>query len=516
MAEIKSTPERPLRPDYLRSQLLWLHVAIVIIFTFVVYSKTLLGNWLNPSVHLLFIACATMICGVKGSTLFYCVYEGEDEDEESNNNVSNEDLGPVLTAADAARMPIMGSCVLFGLFCVYKYLGQDIIKLMFTLYVVLMCTLGLGANIADFVAMLRNKATKPLFTVPYVDVKVTVVEIVSYIGSGYMGYYYVQTKDDYEANWIVNNVFGVSFCLLGMKQVNISTYRAACIMLSGLFVYDVFWVFLSKPLIGSNVMVTVAKGVKAPIKLMFPREGKGMIFNETNSGMVPSQRVALDLATASAGVVGNYNSSELLGCKLTCIHSDACVGMEWDTEADSPACLLFSEAAGALVAAASSGAVHWFTKGNKFMPSMLGLGDIVVPGIFLSLLAKFDVVLEEQRKVATYFNYFNVAMVAYFLSLVCTLAAMLIWEAAQPALLYIVPFLIITSGIMAWAKGDLNQLLEFEVAGAENEYSVQSMIDILTDESGKPKESLSSDDIEYLKQALAFEQTKLAELKKDK
>ena len=107
-------------------------------------------------------------------------------------------------------------------------------------------------------------------------------------------------------------------------------------------------------------------------------------------------------------------------------------------------------------------------------------------------------------------------MVAYFLSLVCTLAAMLIWEAAQPALLYIVPFLIITSGIMAWAKGDLNQLLEFEVAGAENEYSVQSMIDILTDESGKPKESLSSDDIEYLKQALAFEQTKLAELKKDK
>ncbi|MGA0328181.1 MAG: hypothetical protein ACO3OK_14375, partial [Limisphaerales bacterium] len=78
------------------------------------------------------------------------------------------------------------------------------------------------------------------------------------------------TKDDYEANWVVNNVFGVSFCLLGMKHVNISTYKTGAIMLGGLFFYDVFWVFLSKPLIGSNVMVTVAKGVKAPIKLMFP------------------------------------------------------------------------------------------------------------------------------------------------------------------------------------------------------------------------------------------------------
>ncbi len=34
---------------------------------------------------------------------------------------------------------------------------------------------------------------------------------------------------------------------------------------SGLFVYDVFWVF------GTDVMVTVAKGFEAPIKLLFPK-----------------------------------------------------------------------------------------------------------------------------------------------------------------------------------------------------------------------------------------------------
>eukprot|EP01048_Picozoa_sp_COSAG05_P003067 COSAG05_NODE_137_length_16843_cov_121.090779_3_plen_111_part_00 len=47
--------------------------------------------------------------------------------------------------------------------------------------------------------------------------------------------------------------------------------QIGCILLSGLFFYDVFWVFLSKPLIGSNVMVTVAKSFKGPIKFLFKK-----------------------------------------------------------------------------------------------------------------------------------------------------------------------------------------------------------------------------------------------------
>ena len=40
-----------------------------------------------------------------------------------------------------------------------------------------------------------------------------------------------------------------------------------CILLGGLFFYDIFWVF------GTNVMVTVAKSFDAPIKLVFPQVG---------------------------------------------------------------------------------------------------------------------------------------------------------------------------------------------------------------------------------------------------
>lgn len=42
---------------------------------------------------------------------------------------------------------------------------------------------------------------------------------------------------------------------------------SGALLLSGLFFYDIFWVF------GTPVMVTVAKSLDAPIKLVFPRAG---------------------------------------------------------------------------------------------------------------------------------------------------------------------------------------------------------------------------------------------------
>jgi minor histocompatibility antigen H13 len=43
-------------------------------------------------------------------------------------------------------------------------------------------------------------------------------------------------------------------------------FQAGVILLSGLFIYDVFWVF------ATEVMTTVAKGIDAPILLMFPQD----------------------------------------------------------------------------------------------------------------------------------------------------------------------------------------------------------------------------------------------------
>ena len=106
-----------------------------------------------------------MICGCKGSVYLYTVDESDEVDTDGKDNINNEDLNPVLTASDAGRMPITGSCVLFGLFCIYKYLNADIIKTIFTLYVVTMCAIGLGANVSDVFDMMRGKSMKPIIKI---------------------------------------------------------------------------------------------------------------------------------------------------------------------------------------------------------------------------------------------------------------------------------------------------------------------------------------------------------------
>lgn len=61
-------------------------------------------------------------------------------------------------------------------------------------------------------------------------------------------------------HWIANNLFGIAFAINGVELLQLNNVVTGCILLCGLFVYDIFWVF------GTNVMVSVAKTFEAPIK----------------------------------------------------------------------------------------------------------------------------------------------------------------------------------------------------------------------------------------------------------
>jgi minor histocompatibility antigen H13 len=73
--------------------------------------------------------------------------------------------------------------------------------------------------------------------------------------------YYVVTK-----NWIASNIFGEAFATSAIQLLDLDDFKTGMLLLSGLFVYDIFWVF------GTDVMVTVAKNFDAPIKLLFPKD----------------------------------------------------------------------------------------------------------------------------------------------------------------------------------------------------------------------------------------------------
>ena len=64
---------------------------------------------------------------------------------------------------------------------------------------------------------------------------------------------------------MANNFLGICFCFQGIEKLSLGSYKIAAILLVGLFFYDIFWVF------GTDVMVTVAKSLDGPIKILFPR-----------------------------------------------------------------------------------------------------------------------------------------------------------------------------------------------------------------------------------------------------
>ena len=110
---------------------------------------------------------------------------------------------------------------------------------------------------------------------------------------------------------------------------------------------------------------------------------------------------------------------------------------------------------------------------NNF--AMLGLGDIVIPGIFIALLLRFDLrsmkktpavggaadststTEEEPKKI-----YFYTGFIAYISGLLLTIFIMHVYKHAQPALLYLVPACVGAPIVVATLRGELTTLFSYD------------------------------------------------------
>ena len=162
--------------------------------------------------------------------------------------------------------------------------------------------------------------------------------------------------------WASSLTHSCSFCMQGIEMLSLGSVQVGVILLSGLFFYDIFWVFFTP------VMVTVAKSFDAPIKLLF-------------------------LKSVSDG---------------------------------------------------------------KPTFSMLGLGDIVIPGIYLALLLRMD-----QKRGFEKSGYFKFVLGAYVLGLLATLVVMHVFQHAQPALLYLVPAILGSTFLLAAKKGEIKFIFNY-------------------------------------------------------
>ncbi len=110
--------------------------------------------------------------------------------------------------------------------------------------------------------------------------------------------------------------------------------------------------------------------------------------------------------------------------------------------------------------------------------SMLGLGDILVPGLLLTLCLRFDLaqylrkrteagkekVAEAFPKSSTDFPkpYYMTCFIGYVIGLIVTIAVGVMFNAAQPALLYLVPLTVIPVSTLALVRGDIKHVFSYD------------------------------------------------------
>lgn len=242
-----------------------------------------------------------------------------------------------------------------------------------------------------------------------------------------VGYFAFVTKP-----WWLTNFLGFSFCYGALQFMSPSTFWTGTLILGSLFFYDIYFVFFTP------LMVTVATKLDVPIKLLFPR---------------PS------------------------------------------SPADEP---------------------------DTVSLAMLGLGDIVVPGMMVGLALRFDLFLYYYRKglqraraegskgeivkaqyqSATgawgerfwappiksqvpehqppYYDarsfpktYFKASLVGYVCGMIATLLAMQFSDHAQPALLYLVPGVLLSLWGTAFFRGEIRTMWEFSDAEEEDDTEAQ-------------------------------------------
>lgn len=209
-------------------------------------------------------------------------------------------------------------------------------------------------------------------------------------------------------HWLLMDALGMGLCVALIALVQLPNLKVSTLLLIGLLIYDVFWVFFSSYIFSTNVMVRVAtRPAENPIGLLAKKLHIFSIGNSAPKLSLPGKLVFPSLQNS-----GHF--------------------------------------------------------------SMLGLGDIVMPGLLLCFVLRYDSYKQTQTvpseagpapipttsptKYYHRITYFHCSLVGYFLGLLTSTISSEMFQAAQPALLYLVPFTLGPLLVMAYLKGDLKRM----------------------------------------------------------
>ncbi|THH04070.1 hypothetical protein EW146_g10271 [Bondarzewia mesenterica] len=190
----------------------------------------------------------------------------DDEDE--------DDMVERVSSGDAWLFPVMGSATLFGLYLVMKYLGKEWINWLLGWYFSLAGIGSVWKSLTSLARALIGREQWRKFEKNRVLVLRGPREIIALswrtpslflFPLGALPSVLYTFSRSAKKSALLTDILALSFSHNALSLLKIDSFTTGCILLSGLFVYDIWWVF------GTEVMVKVATNLDVPIKLLWPK-----------------------------------------------------------------------------------------------------------------------------------------------------------------------------------------------------------------------------------------------------
>lgn len=322
--------------------------------------------------------------------------EKEKEKDRQYSNASGEPETNVQTidTCQAAFLPIGASVSLLVMFLFF-----DSLQMVFAICTAVLATVAFAFLLLPMCQYMMRPCSSGQKISFGLCGRFTAAELMSFFLSFILVCFWVLT-----GHWLLMDALGMGLCVAFIALVRLPSLKVSTLLLVGLLIYDVFWVFFSSYIFSANVMVKVAtRPADNPVGMLAKKFHFTGLVREAPKLSLPGKLVFPSMQNSS----------------------------------------------------------HF---------SMLGLGDIVMPGLLLCFVLRYDAYKRLQLNstetgvplpsphYVQRITYFHCSLIGYFLGLLTATVSSEVFKAAQPALLYLVPFTLLPLLTMAYLKGDLRRM----------------------------------------------------------
>ncbi|KAI1365266.1 signal peptide peptidase-domain-containing protein [Xylaria arbuscula] len=240
---------------------------------------------------------------------------------------------------------------------------------------------------------------------------------------------------------LLSNIMGYAFSYVGIIIMSPTTFATGSAVLYSLFIYDIVMVFYTP------YMVTVATKIDAPIKLVFEGPTRASMLG---LGDIVVPGIFIGLCLRFDLYMYYYRQQKMKEVEL--VTDDASSGQVVTNKVTEHILVKpdYVNPQG------QWGDRFWGTKLTKtFSPD-------VTPAVKASAFPK---------------PYFYASMIGYLLAMVTTLVMLLVFQHAQPALLYLVPGVVTIVWITAFVRGEVREMWTYTEDGSLDKLDVVIEVD---------------------------------------